>query len=178
MLLSQNRASWSWKTLKAVDVNGTNEQGWGALHYAAADGFLQVMDLLLAADESQRCVAPLPASLTDCGSCNVEIRTPEGLRPLMLAARSGNLDIVERLLPLCDPDAVDEVTLNLMDSANLPLPTCLCQPASANLRRTVGLRCCTVLTLTLHRTVGLRCCTVFLLPKWRSPDVWCERRPM
>ncbi|MET0321425.1 MAG: ankyrin repeat domain-containing protein [Duganella sp.] len=57
-----------------------NQQGWSALHYAAAGGSVEITNLLL--DHQAR----------------IDAEAPAGLTPLMLAAREGQEDVVKVLL--------------------------------------------------------------------------------
>ena len=57
-----------------------NQQGWTALHYAAAGGSVDITNLLL--DHEAR----------------IDAEAPSGMTPLMLAAREGQEDVVKVLL--------------------------------------------------------------------------------
>lgn len=80
-----------------ADVNKT---GWTPLHYAATNGHLEVMNLLL--EEN---------AYIDAGS-------PNGSTPLMMAARYGTAEAVKLLLEAgADPALMNELGLSALDFA-------------------------------------------------------------
>lgn len=76
----------------ALDVNAAESgNGWAALHYAAANGFLAVMDVLVRA-----------------GNADIEIQAVGGYRPLHYASIQGHTGAVTYLLDQgADPNARD-----------------------------------------------------------------------
>jgi len=68
------------RLLKSRDINTTDSENWTALHFAAHEGIVAAVKVLLAEGAS------------------VDAEMPAGWRPLHLAAQQGKKDVVELLL--------------------------------------------------------------------------------
>lgn len=110
---SQNVAAVKARIAAHVDVNGTEADGFTALHWAAERNNPQLVDLLITAKanvnaESRYHITPLylacnngnAAIVTKLLSAGADANQPslEGQTPLMTAAANGNADVVRLLL--------------------------------------------------------------------------------
>lgn len=77
-----------------------NKHGWAPLHYAASNGHLPVIDLLLE------------------HHAYIDAASPNGTTPLMMAARYGSFDATRLLLEAgADPELKNDLGLSAMDFA-------------------------------------------------------------
>lgn len=87
------------QTLIARDAD-INKPGWTALHYAATGGHVAIIQLLLDAH------------------AYIDAASPNGSTPLMMAARYGTVDAVQRLLNAgADPTLKNDLGLTAIDFA-------------------------------------------------------------
>ncbi|GAP34711.1 ankyrin repeat domain-containing protein [Piscinibacter sakaiensis] len=102
LMIAALRGNLDWCKRLVARGAKVNHDGWSALHYAASGPNAAIVDWLIGL------------------GANVEGRSPNGTTPLMMAARYGPEDAVDRLLAArAEIRATNEQDLNAVDFARL-----------------------------------------------------------